>query len=430
MSMSPPSAAVTRGAALRAAFVLALGAAVSLGLARFSYALLLPPMRADLGWSYALSGVMNAANAAGYLVGALSLPALTARLGGRRLLLTGSTLAVLFLALHGLLRSDLALLLARAAAGVASGFVFATGGLLAAQLANAQTNAHMATGEQAVSPGLLLGIYYGGTGWGIVLCALGVPWFTEGWLLGALASVTAMAGDAAVAQMLGWPAAWMLLGLLAGVATLLMARWVPADPPEPACPAAATGSHSAGARALAPGIAAYFLFGVGYIGYMTFIVTLLREQGLGAGVVTAFYALLGVGVIVSPWLWAGLLQRERGGGALARLNALLGLAVGLPVLSAHPALVFASGALFGAVFLSVVASTTAMVRHNLPPERWPTGIAAFTVLFAAGQIVGPALVGWVSDRLGGLQPGLALSSAVLFAGALVASRQAPLKPVA
>ena len=28
------------------------GAAVSLGLARFSYALLLPPMRADLGWSY------------------------------------------------------------------------------------------------------------------------------------------------------------------------------------------------------------------------------------------------------------------------------------------------------------------------------------------------------------------------------------------
>ena len=33
------------------AAALALGAAVSLGLARFSYALLLPPMRSDLGWS-------------------------------------------------------------------------------------------------------------------------------------------------------------------------------------------------------------------------------------------------------------------------------------------------------------------------------------------------------------------------------------------
>jgi hypothetical protein len=41
------AAARTLGTAL----VLALGAAVSLGLARFSYALLLPAMRADLGWS-------------------------------------------------------------------------------------------------------------------------------------------------------------------------------------------------------------------------------------------------------------------------------------------------------------------------------------------------------------------------------------------
>ena len=37
---------------LATAFALALGAAISLGLARFSYALLLPAMRADLGWSY------------------------------------------------------------------------------------------------------------------------------------------------------------------------------------------------------------------------------------------------------------------------------------------------------------------------------------------------------------------------------------------
>ena len=48
------------------AAALALGAAVSLGLARFSYALLLPPMRADLGWSYLTAGAMNTVNAAGY----------------------------------------------------------------------------------------------------------------------------------------------------------------------------------------------------------------------------------------------------------------------------------------------------------------------------------------------------------------------------
>ena len=38
---------------------LSLGAAVSLGITRFAYALLLPVMRADLGWSYTLAGAMN-----------------------------------------------------------------------------------------------------------------------------------------------------------------------------------------------------------------------------------------------------------------------------------------------------------------------------------------------------------------------------------
>ena len=48
---------------------------MSLGLARFSYALLLPPMRSDLGWSYLTAGAMNTVNAAGYLLGALAVAA-------------------------------------------------------------------------------------------------------------------------------------------------------------------------------------------------------------------------------------------------------------------------------------------------------------------------------------------------------------------
>ena len=51
------------------ASALALAAAVSLGFARFSYALLLPPMRAELHWNYFTAGAMNTANAAGYLLG-------------------------------------------------------------------------------------------------------------------------------------------------------------------------------------------------------------------------------------------------------------------------------------------------------------------------------------------------------------------------
>ena len=147
---------------------------------------------------------------------------------------------------------------------------------------------------------------------------------------------------------------------------------------------------------------------------------------MGHTEIVAFFIMLGAAVVASSWLWAGLLQRFRGGEPLTLLNALLAVATLLPVLCAHPVAVFASGLLFGSVFLSLVASTTALVRHNLPPAAWPGGIGAFTIVFAAGQIVGPSLVGWVADGAGGLTRGFVVSALVLVAGSVLASRQKPL----
>lgn len=386
--------------AIVTAVALALAAAVSLGLARFSYALLLPLMRGDLGWSYTTAGAMNTVNAAGYLVGALLTPLALRRCGARRTLIGGGLGAALLLIAHGVATSDAVLYLLRALTGVASAATFVAGGLLAARLAS--------QGEARMS-GLVLGIYYGGTGVGIVASALIVP------MLGARAASHA------------WQGAWIALGIAALVATLLTAAATRALDPGSTAPA--TRADFDWPR-FGYGLVGYFMFGLGYIGYMTFVVTLLREQHLADGLITAFYALLGLAVIASSWLWAGLLQRQRGGGAMRLLNALLALATVLPVWSAHPVAVFASGLLFGAVFLSVVASTTALLRHNAPPAAWPAGITAFTIVFAAGQIVGPTLVGWVADGSGGLTRGLACSAAVLLLGALAAWGQRPLNPAA
>ena len=143
-------------------------------------------------------------------------------------------------------------------------------------------------------------------------------------------------------------------------------------------------------------------------------------------VVTGFYMLLGVATIVSARIWSGLLDRMRGGQALALLNALLAVATVIPAVIAHPLAAFASGALFGATFLSAVASTTAFVRHNLPASQWGSGINAFTIVFAAGQIVGPTVIGRISDSAG-LTRGLVYSALVLAAGAALAACQKPLK---
>lgn len=148
---------------------------------------------------------------------------------------------------------------------------------------------------------------------------------------------------------------------------------------------------------------------------------------MAAATITVFYSALGLAVMASSRIWARMLDRYKGGQSLAILNGLLGLATLLPALTAAAPLVFASGVLFGAIFLSVVASTTALVRHNLPPHAWSSGISAFTTVFASGQIIGPSVIGWIADGAGGLQRGLIFSALALFAGAILASRQAALQ---
>lgn len=396
----PPPPAADSESLLLLAMALSLGAAVSLGITRFAYGLLLPPMRDDLGWSFTLAGGMNTANALGYLLGALATPLLLRSLSPARLMLIGSALATLFMLASGFFVDALPLLLQRLLAGVASAFVFITGGLLAARLG----------ARDARRSGLLLGLYYGGTGLGIVASALLVPAVLQ----------------AASGVLHGWAWAWWMLAglcLLATVGLVWPARVLGRHAPPPAPPASGAVPRVFRWRDFRPALLGYGCFGIGYIGYMTFVIALLREQGRTPLTITVFYALLGLAVMASSRLWAGLLDRHRDGQPLARLNALLGLACVLPALTSSVPLALVSGLLFGGVFLSVVASTTALVRHNLPPAQWAAGISAFTTVFAAGQIVGPTVVGFIADGPGGLALGLGVSAVVLWAGAVLALRQ-------
>ncbi|APA68749.1 YbfB/YjiJ family MFS transporter [Janthinobacterium sp. 1_2014MBL_MicDiv] len=388
---------------LATALALSLGAAVALGLSRFSYGLLLPPMRADLGWSYLLAGAMNTFNALGYFLGALATPALMRRLGVWRLLVAGSVLASIFMLMSGLVSDTTVLFLQRVCAGVASAFMFIAGGVLAARLGSMH-------GRHA---GFYIGLYYGGTGFGIALSALLVP--------AALAS----AQEHGAAHAWQWP--WLALGIACLLATAIMA--LPAKAIGEAPRTLDTPRRFAW-RDFTPSLAGYFMFGVGYIGYMTFVIALLKQQGMPPTLVTVFYTLLGLAVVASSRIWARMLDRYQGGESLAILNGVLGTVTILPALTSFVPVVFISGLVFGAVFLSVVASTTALVRHNLPQASWTAGISAYTTVFALGQIVGPIVVGWIADGPAGLERGLIASAIALFIGAALAARQKALATAA
>jgi predicted MFS family arabinose efflux permease len=368
-------------------------------------------MREDLSWTYTLAGSMNTFNAVGYLIGALITPRMLNRWGAVHVLIGGAFMASLLMALTGFFSETPILLLQRLLAGVVSAAVFVSGGLLAARLGS----------HWPSQSGLLLGLYYGGTGWGIVLSALFVP-----------AALLAANEQSFVHP---WAWAWWVLAFACFVMTLvLFAIRLPMKNGtaelKPLINQDDTPAHQARKMHWPDwlfGLAGYGLFGVGYIGYMTFVVAVLREQGASASQITLFYALLGLAVVASSRIWAGLLNRYRGGQSLSILNALLSVATVIPVITSAWPMMLVSGLLFGGVFLSVVASTTAMVKHNLVPSQWAAGISVFTVIFAVGQIIGPTMVGWIADGPGGLQRGLIFSAAALLMGAVLAWQQNPVQ---
>ncbi len=398
---------MTNSRGLSLAIALSMGAAISLGITRFAYGLLLPSMRTDLNWSYTLAGAMNTFNALGYLVGALATPFLMKRFGVARLLLVSSVLASIFMVLSGFFLDSHALLLQRFLAGVASAWIFVCGGLMAARLGTSMPG----------KSGLVLGLYYGGAGFGIFVSALVVP----------------SAIHAAGATSHSWTWAWWALALACFMATAILAWPVGVLGNDDASSTTSSASNASADRFRASrmsfALAGYTLFGAGYIGYMTFVIALLREQGASPTSLTVFYSLLGLAVIASSRIWAGLLDKYRGGQALGILCGLLGVACVLPAITSSWPLILLSGLMFGGMFLSVVASTTALVRHNTPAAQWVAGITSFTIAFAAGQIIGPTIVGWIADGPGGLSRGLIFSACTLWVGSALALRQRPLNKV-
>src|SRR5262252_2215394 len=157
----PPS-----GAPLWVALGLAVGPLVAIGLARFAYALLLPPMRADLAWSYLQAGGMNAANAAGNLAGAILTARLAARHGERTVYLVGLFGTAFSLIGCGAGDGFASLLALRTAAGFFGALAFVAGATLATAAG---------AGASAKRQGLTVSIYFAGAGAGVVLSSVIVP---------------------------------------------------------------------------------------------------------------------------------------------------------------------------------------------------------------------------------------------------------------
>lgn len=381
---------------MRDAFValgLAFGPAVALGLARFAYALLLPAMRSALNWSFALAGAMNTANSVGYLIGALTAAMLSRRFGPKLVFVTSMAATGIFLLASAATENTLILLSLRALAGISGAACFVIGGALAAQLGY---------GKPSNRSALLLGIYFGGGGLGVVVSGVVIPP-----LLAALGPVT------------GWRWGWVML---AAVTAISLIAAVPAAKRAP-MPAVPAGKTKFRLRAIGSTIVAYTIYGAGYISYMTFIIAYLKVAGAGTAKVSTFWAVLGLAAIAGGFVWGPMLARLRGGRAVAILMAVVTCGALAPLITRSSAFEFSSAFLFGISFLAVVTAVTTVAKTVLRPDQWTSAIATLTTGFALGQCIGPLLSGILSDSADGVRTGLLFSVLILVLGAVVSAFQ-------
>ena len=392
MVRRPPRPGEPRPDPVAQVLALAIAPAVGLGIARFAYALVLPDMRADLGWSWTEAGWLNATNALGYLAGALVAARAIARLGAVRATVWGTVACVVSIALCAVLRDTLLLNLARTLAGLGGALAFVTGGTLAAGAAAAD----------ARRSAFLLGLYYAGPGAGIAVSGLVVP------------LVLHRAGPGS------WALAWAALALVSVPLVLVLVRGTAGIDARPSLPAPSPVARS---MSTTPLLLGYALFGAGYIAYMTFMVAWVRDAGGTALDQALFWVAVGVAATGSPWLWARTLARRRHGHAFALPCGVTALGAALPLaLDGSPAR-FASAVLFGGAFFAVVASTTAFVRRNFPRADWGRAIGALTAAFGLGQVLGPIATGAINDRTQGLSSGLTASVLLLLVGAAIGAFQ-------
>ncbi|MBR1125527.1 YbfB/YjiJ family MFS transporter [Bradyrhizobium lablabi] len=393
--MNPPDSPNPYPHPARLILILSLAPTVGLGIGRFAYALVLPDMRDSLVWSYSAAGFMNTINAAGYLVGALFASQMIRRFGLAASVRWGTLGCVLSLALCAISGNFFVLSFARLLAGLAAAAGFVGGGALAATIAQSRP-------ERA---NFLLSLFYAGPGIGIVASGLIAPYVLQAFGPGS------------------WWIVWWALTLLAVAMTipLLLA---------PLGEGAAAGRATAAKFAIAPVVfylAAYFMFGAGYIAYMTFMIAYVRDSGGGAAAQSAFWSLIGLSAFVTPWVWRHVLALDRGGIATAIILGTNAIGAAMPILAPilgnSPVLLAASALVFGVAFFSVVGSTTAFVRFNYAPAAWPSAIAGLTISFGIGQTLGPIVVGAITDAMGSLSYALNVSAAMLALGAVLSAFQ-------
>jgi len=369
--------------AQRAAIAGLAALALGMGIGRFAYTPLLPALIDEAGLSLRAAGYIASANFAGYLVGALAASRVPAP-RRRSAFALAIGLSVLTTFSMAVLASPWLLALARALSGVASAFVMVQGSAIVLDILSAHRR-----------PGLFAALY-AGVGGGIALTAAIVEVMTR---TGASGAIT-WAALGLASTLLAWPA----LGLR--------------DPGRAAAPSPAAAGigppAEARARALRWLLLAYGGLGFGYVITATFVVVMVRSRPDWKPYEMLVWCIVGLAAAPSNWLWQRLSNRSGPWTAMIAAYLLEAVGVAAAAVGEHLLAVFLGALLLGGTFMAITALGLTTAR-GLSGGASAQVVGRMTAAFGLGQILGPAIGGWLAERTGSFVAPSLLAVAVLVA---------------
>ncbi len=374
-----------------------------LGLGRFALGMLLPSMGSSLDLGYSEMGLISTVNFVGYLAAVLACGPLAERFGPRRVVSAALLLIGFSMILVGRVSHLWLIIVLYGLTGLGSG------------AANVPMMALVSAWFTPERRGRGTGFVVIGSGFAFLLC---------GWLI---PFVNAAAGAE------GWRTNWLLLGIVVLGAALICYLVLRDSPAEMGLlPCGMSAERHRAERRLPPRpldigrvvhmAVLYFLFGLTYVIYVTFIVTsLIQDRGFSEAAAGRAWSWIGLLSILSGPVFGILSDRLGRRLALVLVFSTQAVSYLLCALDLPTAFIYLSIALFGVVAWSVPSIMAALVGDTVGPEKAARIFGIVTFALGIGQIAGPAAAGWLAEQSGSFRSSFAVAAAFALLAAVLSA---------
>ena len=373
--------------------LMAVSAAVGQAFGRFSYGVLLPAVRDDMGISNTLAGFIGGANVGAYLLGTLLVSWIAGRYRLLAIMRLGLLMVVVGLFWAGISASPLGLASALALAGMGGALLWIPAPVVAADAIPSHWRP------------LAVGLMGSGIGLGVVFA---------GSVSGSLRNSL---GDAA------WSNVYQIqfaFGFVVMIAVFLLVRHQQKAPSG----GGGLGGFSAlqRMRGWLPLILAYTCFGFMYLLVLGFLTTRLEDDsGWTSANASWAFSLLGLSMIFGGPLFTTMAQRL---GVRFALILAFGLwpVFSLIVLTGLALPVFLACVGIGFLFSALPSLITLYVVENTTAGDYGASFAAATLVFGVAQMISPPIGGWIADAAGSFTLVFLLSAVTSVIGLLATLR--------